>query len=436
LIGALTIACTAIAVPRASADDQMYFPAVDHVSRDVLIPLINNERGTGARIDIATWYLSEHSISIAVSNAWAAGVPVRLIGDRGALFEGDPGTFPCTTSPSHTRCEFYWLANQGIPIRLRVNPTNYPEIMHWKAAIFAKQNKVLFGSGNFAPTELDPNSSTNFDDESEMVADDPVIVGAFRTKFDQMWNDTTQEPSVFATPNSPPYLQNWDQACAVEHTGKCSDYKTVYPNPVPMVIDTRRLEADNPMPPEMVWGQGTYSKVINGTVQEGLNNRMVTEINNESNHIELVVYRLTVANITNALLLKRQAGVPMRIIVDYPSGGATGQYARRFDTPAQSRRRHAHENADHDGVRQQRVVELCGHVAARPRLFHLLDGQAGGVPGDVGSLQHHVERQRQLRGVHPAAARCSHARRPDERIDWRHDHADVRLESRVVRDKL
>jgi phosphatidylserine/phosphatidylglycerophosphate/cardiolipin synthase-like enzyme/regulation of enolase protein 1 (concanavalin A-like superfamily) len=332
VIGALSIACTVIAVPRASADDHMYFPAVDNVTQ-VLVNLINAERGPGARVDIASWYLSEHAIVDAISKAWAAGVPVRVIGDRGALFEGDPGTFPCTTSPSHTRCEFYWLANKGIPIRLRVNPTSYPEIMHWKTAILAGQGKVLFGSGNFAPTELAPDTSdpTNYDDESEMVTDDPVIVGAFKTKFDQMWNDQTQEPSVYATPNRPPYLQNWDDACAVEHTGKCTDYKTVYPNPVPMVINTARLEPDNPMPPEMVWGQGTYSKVINGAVQEGLNNRMVREINNESNHIELVIYRLTVANITNALLAKRQAGVPIRVIVDYPCcNGNGGQYANNL----------------------------------------------------------------------------------------------------------
>src|SRR5207245_1013118 len=146
--------------------------------------LINAET---VRVEIASWYLSEHSISIAVANRWNAGVPVRVIGDRGALFEGDP---------THTKFEFYWLANQGIPIRLRVNPTWYPEIMHWKAAILVGQNKVLFGSGNFAPTELAPVTATNYDDESEMVTDDPVLVGAFKTKFDRMWNDTTPEPSL------------------------------------------------------------------------------------------------------------------------------------------------------------------------------------------------------------------------------------------------
>jgi phosphatidylserine/phosphatidylglycerophosphate/cardiolipin synthase-like enzyme/regulation of enolase protein 1 (concanavalin A-like superfamily) len=291
------VAITAVTAHPASAQDQMFFSAVDNVTQK-LVQLINAET---VRVEIASWYLSEHSISIAVANRWAAGVPVRIIGDRGAIFEGDP---------LHTKKEFYWLASQGIPIRLRVNPTWYPEIMHWKAAILVGQNKVLFGSGNFAPTELAPVSATNYCDESEMVTDDPVLVGAFKTKFDVMWNDTTQEPSFCC---APPYLMNWDQACAVEHTGGCADYTTLYPNPVPMVISTARLEPDNPMPPDLIWGQGSM-----------LNNRMVQEINKETTGVDILVYRLTVPNITNALLAKSQAGVPVRIIVD------TFQYANRL----------------------------------------------------------------------------------------------------------
>ena len=62
-----------------------------------------------------------------------------------------------------------------------------------------------------------------------------------------------------------------------------------------MVINTARLEPDNPMPPEIVWGQGP-----------GFNNRLVQEINKESTAIDFVIYRLTVDNITDALLAKRR----------------------------------------------------------------------------------------------------------------------------------
>jgi regulation of enolase protein 1 (concanavalin A-like superfamily) len=273
----------------AAASDQIYFSATDNVT-NVLVQYINQET---VRVDIATWYLSEHSISIAIANRFAAGVPIRLIGDRGAIFEGDP----------HTKAEFYWLASQGVPIRIRYNPTWFPEIVHWKTAIFAGQNMALFGSGNFAPNELAPFSSTNYCDETELLTSDPSLVGALKTKFDRMWNDTTFEPqSIFG---APPYLKNWADACATEPTGNCADFLQQFPNPAPMTINTARLEPDNPLPADLIWGQGP-----------DFNDRLTQEILNENTAIDIVVYRLGVDNITQALLSKFKSGVPVRIIVD------------------------------------------------------------------------------------------------------------------------
>ncbi|HEY1910518.1 MAG TPA: phospholipase D-like domain-containing protein [Vicinamibacterales bacterium] len=272
-----------------SAQDQLYFSSNTNVT-NILVQYINQET---VRLDISSWYLSEHSISIAIANRWAAGVPVRIIGDRAAPFENDP----------HTKAEFYWLANQGIPIRLRFNPTYFPEIDHWKAAIFVGQHMVEFGSGNFAPTELAPVSSTNFDDDSELFTTDPTLVGAFETKFDVIWNDTTTEPHSIIS--GPPYLKDWNDACAHEPTGNCADYATQYPNPAPMVINTARLEPDNPMPADLYWGQGTE-----------FNARMVQEVNNETSNLDIIIYRLEVSDLTQALLSRFQAGVPLRMIID------------------------------------------------------------------------------------------------------------------------
>ncbi len=273
----------------AIAADQVYFSSNTNVT-NILVNYINQEN---VRLDISSWYLSEHAISIAIANRFNAGVKVRIIGDRGAIFEADP----------HTKAEFYWLASQGVPIRLRFNPTWFPEIDHWKAAIFVGQNLVEFGSGNFAPTELAPVSSTNYDDDSELFTSDPALVAAFKSRFDTMWNDTTTEPESIIGP--PPYLKSWDDACANEPTGNCSDYKTLYPNPVPMVIDTSRLEPDSATPAGLYWGQGP-----------DFNNPLISAINAENNHIEVVAYRLEVDNLTQAILSKFQAGVPVRIIVD------------------------------------------------------------------------------------------------------------------------
>jgi len=283
------ITLLSLTATRAFSQERVYFSKNTNVT-NILVGYINAET---VRLDISSWYLSEHAISIAIANRFAAGVAVRIIGDRGAIFEADP----------HTKTEFYWLASQGIPIRLRFNPSWFPEINHWKAAIFVGQKIVEFGSGNFAPTELAPVSPTNYDDESELFTDDPTLVGAFKTKFDAMWNDTTKEPESII--NGPPYLKDWDDACASEPTGNCADYRTLYPNSAPMTINTARLEPDNPMPADLIWGQGP-----------AFNNRVTQEINNENAHVDIVIYRLEVDNITQALLAKFRAGVPIRIIVD------------------------------------------------------------------------------------------------------------------------
>jgi hypothetical protein len=288
-IAAIIILSGLLAAQRAAAADQVYFSSQTNVT-NILVQYINNET---VRLDISSWYLSEHSISIAIANRFAAGVPVRLIGDRGAIFEADP----------HTKAEFYWLASQGIPIRLRFNPTWFPEIDHWKAAIFVGQGVVEFGSGNFAPTELAPNSATDYDDDSEMFTDDSQLVAAFKMKFDRMWNDTAVEPQSIIS--GPPYLKDWNDACANDPSGNCSDYHTLYPNPAPMIINTARLEPDVVIPQDLIFGQGS-----------DFNNRLTQEITVEPSGVDIIVYRLEVDNITQALLNKFQGGIPVRVIVD------------------------------------------------------------------------------------------------------------------------
>ena len=273
--------------PAAAQVERMYFPAVDNV-RNLLVQRINAET---VRIDMSAWYLTDGDVVNALLRRHTEGLPIRLLGDRGSIFEID----------LHTKNAFYRLANAGVPIRLRVNPTWYPEIDHWKATIFVGQNIVTFGSANYTPFELAPHSTTNYKDESVLFTDDPELVGAFKMKFDQFWNDTTAEPNSLV--KSPPYFMNWEQACARESA--CSDYRTLYPNPAPMIINTARLEPDAALPADMVWGQGPP-----------MNSRLIQEINKETTAIGFVIYRLTVNSITDALLAKHKNGVPIRIIIE------------------------------------------------------------------------------------------------------------------------
>jgi hypothetical protein len=276
-----------LAVPIASSQtDRIYFPAVENVTR-ALVSAIQAET---VRIDMSAWYLTEHSISIALVDAFNRGVPIRLIGDRGSIFEID----------TRTKAEFYWLASHGIPIRLRYHPTWSPEIQHWKATIFKGQGLVAFGSANYTPSQLAPDSPTNYSDETVLFTSDPVLVNAFLTRFDVIWNDTTREP---ASRVGPPYLRNWNQACASESA--CRDYRTLYPNPAPMSVNTERLEPDHPTPPDLIWSQGPE-----------FNARLVQEIQNESSLVRFVIYRLTASDVADALLARFRVGVPVQLIVE------------------------------------------------------------------------------------------------------------------------
>jgi hypothetical protein len=407
----------------APDSDQVYFSSTTNVT-NILVNAINAET---VRLDISSWYLSEHAISIAIANKFngvnGPKVPVRIIGDRAAPFENDV----------HTKMEYYWLASQGVPIRLRFNPTYFPEIDHWKAAIFVGQNMVEFGSGNFAPTELAPVSPTNYDDDSEMFTTDPVLVSAFKSKFDVIWNDTPVEPqSISGGPptGGPPYLKNWNDACASEHlvTGNCDDYATLYPNPAPMVINTARLEPDPQPVPDLYWGQGP-----------DFNNRLTQEINNESSFVDLVVYRLEVDNITQALLAKHTAGVPVKVIVD-PAQYVNSLWPEFWLTHANVDKLYAAGvpviQRVHAGVRDQRLLEFQSGLAARSRLLRVGGDQAGDLSGLRHRLQWDVERYDEFRAIHADAAAGGGSVESGVRRSGRVDHPQPGMEQGGLGDEL
>ncbi len=199
--------------------------------------------------------------------------------------------------------EYYWLANQGIPIRLRFNPNWFPEIDHWKAAIFVGQNVVEFGSGNFAPTELAPNSRAPTTTTTRRCSrSDPQIVARVQ---DEVRPDVERHDGRAAEHHlpAPPYLKDWNDACANEPKG--CDFSTQYPNPAPMVINTARLEPDVPIPADLIFGQGP-----------DFNNRLTQEINTETTKSRHHRVPARSRQHHAGAAQKFQAGVPVRIIVD------------------------------------------------------------------------------------------------------------------------
>ena len=260
----------------AAVQEQIYFPAHDNAEAQI-VSRINAE---SVRLDIGVWLLDDGSITQAIINRFQAGVEVRVLGDRASLFESDP----------HTRASFERLASAGIPIRLRYFPTDFPQIIHWKYGGFTGQNSAVIGSGNWTSFELKPTSTTNFKDETEMFTNDPTIVNALRTKFDQFWVDTT-------------YFLDWPAAYKRE-TG--IDWTT------PMNIQRVRLEPDYPTD-ALIWGQGVGSHPPDGT---NVIPPMITEINAENTAIDMISYRLTVPTLTDALIKRKQAGVRVRVFIE------------------------------------------------------------------------------------------------------------------------
>jgi hypothetical protein len=292
IVPGLLVAGIALASSTAVAQERMMMTAVEN-AQAVIVGKINAER---VRLDVATWYLNDGDIVTAILNKHRSGVPVRLIGDRGAIFEADP----------NTRANFEFLARNGVPIRLRYHPTWFPEIMHWKCGIFVGQQTVEFGSANWTTFELTPWSSSNFQDETAFFTDDLSLFNAFLTQFDRMWADTEKFldwPAAYLAETG----QKWPTAMTIPQGRQVPDFSTNIPG--------------------MVWSQGTE-----------LTNAMLGEINAETQAIDLVVYRLTIPSITDALIQKHRSGVTVRVFVEptqyrnrlYPEYELTGANVDRL----------------------------------------------------------------------------------------------------------
>ena len=270
----LLAVCLTLAAPQVTAQDlgeDVYFPSATNVQAKILAKI----RAETVRLDIAMWLLNDGEITSAIIARHQAHIPVRVLGDRASIFESDP----------NTRASFERLANAGVPIRLRYNPRGFPEIMHWKCGIFVGQGVATIGSANWTSFELRPTTNTNFKDEAILITNDDPVVQALMTKFDQFWADTT-------------YFMDWP-AAYLRETG------VAWQVTVPMDVDRTRLVQPDYYTGNLIWGQG--SDIINP---------MLAEINAETQGIDMVSYRLTVPSLTNALISKKNAGVPVRVFIE------------------------------------------------------------------------------------------------------------------------
>lgn len=128
-------------------------------------------------IDVAFWFMQDDSYATKLINRFRAGVPVRVLVDPRA-------------NPTYAGNEqvLNMLRDAGIPMRFKLTDG----ILHWKMMLFAGQGKVEFSGANYSGDFFVPASpNSNYIDEAIYFTDDPAVVQSFKTKYDDVWTNTT-----------------------------------------------------------------------------------------------------------------------------------------------------------------------------------------------------------------------------------------------------
>ena len=142
--------------------------------------LINHIRAETVGLDVAFWFMEDHWMASEVIARWQAGVPVRILMDTEA------------NSPNPLNAQrLAEFAAAGIPMRERTTSG----ILHWKMMLFASQNLVEFSGANYSSDAWLPQTAKPFENYVDEVIDfttETTIVNSFKTKYDDLWTNTTQ----------------------------------------------------------------------------------------------------------------------------------------------------------------------------------------------------------------------------------------------------
>jgi phosphatidylserine/phosphatidylglycerophosphate/cardiolipin synthase-like enzyme len=152
----------------------------DTAHEDCRAPLIELIRQETVGIDVGFWFMEDTRYSTELIRRFQAGVPVRIVFDRRAFnqFGYDAARVPVQR-----------MADAGIPIRHKPGGGG---IFHFKMMLFAGQNVVQFSAANYSSEAFVPETPyVNYIDEVIYFSDDPGYVGSFKTRFDDVWTDTS-----------------------------------------------------------------------------------------------------------------------------------------------------------------------------------------------------------------------------------------------------
>jgi len=238
----------------AQALDRMCDPANENC-RTILLNYIRAEL---VGIDVGFWFMEDARYSNELIKKWNAGVPVRVLVDTRAN---------ASTPANATRLAEMDAA--GIPMRHRAAKS----LMHWKAMLFAGQNVVEFSGANYSSDAWNYGTTApyvNYTDEAIYFTDDLAVVNSFRTKFDELWTNT----SSFAN----------------------------YAN-----INTPLLR---------VYGWFPKAPEMNFAPAEGYASRAINRYDAERQKIDVIMYRITDRRHSDAIIAARGRGIPVRLITE------------------------------------------------------------------------------------------------------------------------
>jgi phosphatidylserine/phosphatidylglycerophosphate/cardiolipin synthase-like enzyme len=239
----------------ARAADRLCDPANEDC-RAILINLIRNET---VGIDVAFWFMEDARYSNELIKKWQAGVPVRVIVDSRA-----------NASYPHNADRLNELKLAGIPMRERFSGG----ILHWKMMLFVGQNTVEFSGANYSADAWRPvdltQPYTNYVDEAIFFTDKDSIVNSFKTKYDDLWLNTS-----------------------------------AYRNYANITTPLARNYATFTKDPE-----------LNFPPAENYSTRSTNAYNAEKQKIDVIMYRITDQRHTNAIINAVNRGIPVRLITE------------------------------------------------------------------------------------------------------------------------
>ncbi|HKG21855.1 MAG TPA: IPT/TIG domain-containing protein, partial [Blastocatellia bacterium] len=232
-------------------------------------PLIDSVNAENVGIDIALYMIELPGLADAIIARHQAGVAVRIIVEPRANVK-----FPM----NQTLLDRFRAA--GIPMRYKLGDG----ILHAKIMVFAGQNKVVFSGSNFGDADVGPYEAyANYVDGVWYFSDDPTVVNSCKTRLDDIWTNT----SLYG------------------------DYANIT-GPL-----TRRYPT-YPIDPSMNF-------VPNSNPLEDYGRRAISQIDQESQKIDITMYRITDTGITDAVLRAVGRGVQVRLLaepLEYRFGGS------------------------------------------------------------------------------------------------------------------